>query len=81
MNSCDIGWMGMRTPASRPTSAENIPAAMTTTSASMSPRSVRTRLTRPPSDSIPVTRVLVNRRAPPSRARSARAKVSCEGSR
>ena len=33
----------MRTPASRPTSAENIPAAITTTSASMSPRSVRTR--------------------------------------
>ncbi len=81
MNSCDIGWTGMRTPASRPTSAENIPAAITTTSASTSPRSVRTRFTRPPALSIPVTRVLVKRRAPPSRARSARAKVSWDGSR
>ncbi len=71
----------MRTPASRPTSAENIPAAITTTSHSMSPRSVRTRRTRPPELSIPVTRVEVKMRAPPCRARSASSNVSCEGSR
>ena len=43
MYSCDIGTTGMRTPAIRPSSAENIPPAITIVSASMSPRSVRTR--------------------------------------
>jgi hypothetical protein len=71
----------MRTPASRPTSAENMPAAITATSQSMSPRSVRTRVTRPLSVSIPVTRVDVKIRAPPWRARSASSMVSCDGSR
>ena len=71
MYSCDIGTTGMRTPASRPSSAENMPPAITTTSASMSPRSVRTR-----PGSMPVTRVLVKIWAPPSRAPSARASVS-----
>src|SRR5918996_254913 len=78
---CEIGSTGMRTPASRPTSAENMPAAITTTSQSMSPRSVRTRRTRPPELSIPTTRVEVKMRAPPCRARSASSNVSCEGSR
>ena len=76
MYSCDMGTIGMRTPASRPSSAENMPPAITTTSASMSPRSVRTRPC-----SMPVTRVPVKICTPPSRAPSASAKVSCEGSR
>ena len=76
MYSCDIGTIGMRTPASRPSSAENMPPAITIASASMSPRSVRTR-----PGSMPVTRVFVKMRAPPSRAPSASAKVSCDGSR
>ena len=71
MYSCDIGTTGMRTPASRPSSAENIPPAITTTSASMSPRSVRTR-----PGSIPVTLVFVKMATPPSRAPSASANVS-----
>ena len=70
----------MRTPAIRPSSAANMPAAITTASASMSPRSVRTRVTRPLSVSMSVTRVEVSIRAPPRRAPSARAKVSWEGS-
>ena len=76
MYSCDIGTTGMRTPASRPSSAENMPPAITIASASMSPRSVRTR-----PGSMPVTRVFVKMRAPPSRAPSASANVSCDGSR
>ena len=66
-----MGTTGIRTPASRPTSAENIPAAITTLSASMSPRAVRTRVTRPRSESIPVTRVPVWIVTPPRRAPSA----------
>ena len=67
------GTTGIRTPASRPISAANMPPALTTTSASMSPRSVRTRCTRPRCTSIPVTRVPVKMRQPPRRAPSASA--------
>ncbi len=56
---CDIGITGMRTPAIRPISAAYMPPALTTTSAAMSPRSVRTPRTRPSATSMPVTRVLV----------------------
>ena len=71
--SCDIGTTGMRTPASRPTSALDIPAAITAVSHSTSPRSVRTRSTRPSRTSMPVTRVEVRIVAPPRRAPSASA--------
>ena len=64
-----IGTIGTRTPASRPISAANMPPALTTTSASMSPHSVSTPRTRPVATSIPVTRVWVKIRQPPSRAR------------
>jgi hypothetical protein len=57
-----------------------MPAAITATSHSMSPRSVRTRRTRPPALSIPTTRVEVKICAPPRRARSASSNASCEGS-
>ena len=71
--SCAIGTIGMRTPASRPISAANMPPALTTTSHSMSPRSVRTPVTAPSLTSMPVTRVLVRTRQPPRRAPSAMA--------
>ena len=47
------GTIGTRTPASRPSSAANIPPALTTISASTSPHCVCTPLTRPPATSIP----------------------------
>ena len=63
------GTTGIRTPASRPSSAAYIPPALTTTSASMSPLSVRTPRTRPSRTSIPVTRVFgVDRAAAAPRA-------------
>ena len=68
-----IGTSGTRTPAIRPISAANMPPALTTTSASMWPRSVSTPRTRPPSTSIAVTRVLVWMSQPASRAPSASA--------
>ena len=71
--SCAIGMIGTRTPASRPISAANMPAALTTTSHSMSPCSVRTPVTAPRSTSMPVTRVLVSSVQPPRRAPSASA--------
>ena len=71
--SCAIGTIGIRTPAIRPISAANIPPALTTTSHSMSPRSVRTPVTAPSRTSIPVTRVLVWIAQPPLRAPSASA--------
>src|SRR6478672_9721847 len=67
--SCAIGTTGTRTPASRPSSAANIPPALTTTSASIAPCSVSTPVTRPSVTPIPVTRVWVKIRAPPARAR------------
>ena len=47
--SCAIGTIGTFTPASAPSSCAKIPPAFTTTSASISPLSVATPLTRPPS--------------------------------
>ena len=58
----------MRTPASRPISAANIPPQLTTISHSTSPRSVRTPLTRPPSVAMPTTRVCWTMRTPFARA-------------
>ena len=73
--------IGTRTPASRPISAANMPPALTTTSHSMSPRSVCTPVTRPSITAMPVTRVLVKICPPPRRAPSASAYVSWLGSR
>ncbi len=78
--SCAIGISGTFTPASAPSSCANIPPALTTTSASIRPLSVTTPSTRPRSTGISVTRVFVRISAPPRRAPSASAKVSCEGS-
>ena len=71
--SCAIGTTGTRTPAIRPISAANMPAALTTISHSTSPRSVAHARTAPPRTSIPVTRVFVRIRQPPRRAPSASA--------
>ena len=55
--SCAIGTIGTFTPASAPISFANMPPALTTTSASISPLSVTTPVTRPRSTGIAVTRV------------------------
>jgi hypothetical protein len=68
---CDIGTIGIRTPAIRPSSAANMPPQLTTISQSMSPWSVRTLVTLPPATSRPSTRVRVRIRAPPSLALAA----------
>ena len=68
---CDIGMTGIRTPASRPTSAANMPAALTTISHSMRPASVCTAVTRPSATAIPVTLVCWAIRTPPARAPAA----------
>ena len=78
--SCANGITGTVTPASRPSSAANIPPALTTTGVSIEPLSVSTPVMRPRSTPIPVTRVLVATSAPPRRAPSASAKVSWDGS-
>ena len=70
---CDIGTSGMRTSSIRPISAANIPPQLTTVSQSMLPRSVCTRVTRPRSASMPVTRVCGWTCTPFCRARFARA--------
>ena len=67
------GTTGTRTPARRPSSAANIPPALTTTSASIGPQVVCTPRTRPSRTSMASTRVWVKIRAPPARAPSARA--------
>ncbi len=78
--SCAIGTIGTTTPASAPISRAYIPPAFTTTSVSISPRSVSTASTRPPRVRMPVTRVDVAISAPRRRAPSARANVSWLGS-
>ena len=78
--SCAIGITGTTTPAIAPSSAANIPPALTTISVSMRPLSVSTAWTRSRSASIPVTRVFVSISAPPRLAPSASAKVSWLGS-
>ena len=78
--SCAIGTIGTVTPASRPSSAANIPPALTTISVSISPLSVSTASTRPLRTRIERTRVDVFTSAPPRLAPSASANVSCEGS-
>ncbi len=70
---CDIGTTGIRTSTSRAISAANIPPQSTTTSHSTSPRSVRTRATRPSAVSMPVTRVRCAIVTPPARAPAASA--------
>ena len=71
---CDIGTIGTRTPARRAISAANMPPQSTTTSHSMSPRSVRTPVTRPLVRwSIAVTRVRCAIVTPAARAEAASA--------
>ena len=72
---CDIGTIGMRTPASRPISAANIPPQLTTTSHSMSPRSVRTAAHPSAAHVDPVTRVCRGSATPPA-ARQAGQRVA-----
>ena len=78
---CSIGTTGISTPASRPSSCAQIPAAFTTTSASIEPWSVTTPVTRPSRTGISTTRTPVRIRAPPRLAPSANAIVRPVGSR
>ena len=55
---CTAGVSGIDAPAMRAMRGDQTPHAITTVSVSMSPRSVRTRFTRPPSTSMPTTSVL-----------------------
>ena len=75
-----IGIIGTLTAASRPSSAANMPPALTTTSVSIEPLSVSTPTIRPRSTPRPVTRVWVAISAPRRRAPSASATVSWLGS-
>ena len=70
---CDIGTSGSRTPTIRAISAANMPPQSTTVSQSMLPLSVCTRVTRPRSVSMAVTRVCGCTCTPFSRARFASA--------
>ena len=65
------GWSGTVTPTIAPISGPQIPAAHTTMSAGISPRSVMTARTRPSSVRIPVTVWRSRNVAPPSVARRA----------
>ena len=68
---CTAGVSGIEAPAMRAMRGLQTPQQMTTVSVSKSPRSVRTRLTRPPSTSMPSTSVLADTvSAPASCARS-----------
>ncbi len=65
---CSTAPAGSSIPASLPTSRAQMPAALTTISASMSPSSVRTRVARRSLTSIAVTRTRSTMRTPPARA-------------
>ncbi len=82
---CDIGTSGIRTPASRPISAANIPPQLTTTSQSMSPRSVRHAASPGrAATSMPVTRVCgrdTGHRPPGRRRRASSRAATGRGSR
>src|SRR4029453_14174559 len=78
---CSIGTTGISTPPSRPSSWAQIPAAFTTTSASIAPWSVTTPVTRPSRTPTSWTRTPVRILAPPRLAPSAKAIVSPVGSR
>ncbi len=75
-----IATSGTFTPAIRPMSGANMPPALTTSSVSIAPLSVTTRLTRPPNDSMAETRVPSQISAPRLRAPSTSANVSWLGS-
>ena len=77
---CAIGTMGIVTPAIRPTSGAAMPAAFTTVSVPIVPRSVSTPVTRPSATAIPVTRVYDRIVAPRFRAPAASARVKPLGS-
>ena len=62
---CSAPCRGMSTPALRPSCLDHIPAAHTTTSHSMSPRSVDTPVTAPVFCATPVTCTFSTIRAPP----------------
>ena len=68
---CDIGTIGTRTPAIRPISAAKMPPQFTTISASMSPRSVLTPVTRPSRVEMASTLVCCRMLTPPARAPAA----------
>jgi hypothetical protein len=63
---CTAGVSGIEAPAIRASRGDHTPHATTTTSASMSPRVVRTRFTRPSSTSIPTTSVFARICVPPA---------------
>ena len=67
---CTAGVSGMDAPAMRAMRGLHTPHAITTVSASNSPRVVRTRRTRPSSTSMPVTSVFASTCAPFACARS-----------
>ena len=69
---CTAGVSGIDAPAIRASRGLQTPQAITTYSASTSPRSVRTRFTRPPSTSMPSTSVFAD---------TVTAPVSCASSR
>ena len=77
---CRRGRTGSATPAIRPTSGPQMPAAQTTISVSIEPRSVLTVRTRPPATSMPVTRVEPKKRTPRSAASAALAAAAACGS-
>ena len=74
------GVSGIRAPAIRAIRGLQQPQAMTTRSASMSPRSVRTRRMRPCSTSSPSTSVLADSVMPASTARSRMIVAACSES-
>ena len=79
---CTAGASGIEAPASAATCGLHTPHAMTTLSVSTSPRSVRTRTTRPLRVSIPVTSVRAHVvSAPARRARSRNSSPARSGSR
>jgi hypothetical protein len=65
----------MEAPAIRAMRGLQTPQQMTTISASMSPRSVRTRLMRPPSRSMPTTSVLAETVSAPASVAASRISV------
>ena len=72
---CTAGVSGIEAPASLAMRGLHTPQAITTYSASTSPRSVRTRFTRPPSTSMAVTSVFADTVSAPALWASSRMSV------
>ena len=72
---CTAGVSGIDAPAIRASRGLQTPQAITTYSASTSPRSVRTRVTRPPSTSMPSTSVFAETVSAPAFWASSRMSV------